>query len=535
MFGLHFYYDLIRLSRKPRHWLLRCGYLLALLLGWWFVYGQVVSGSIDGHQDSVNLHASLASSFARTVVIFQYVLVFVLTPIYLAGTIIEEKENRTLELLFQTDLKDHEILLGKFAARVVHLMSLLLLSLPPLAIISLWGGIDVAWLAMHFALVMLLLIFAGSVSLFASVNASAQAEAVGLAYATEFAFGAACLGVMRMGWDITTDIPCSEPYLVLGGSLLVLGLSYFFYTWARIQFGQLRDMKWAPHLQSPPPRTRPRRRTRRKSQTKQAAMTDHALFWKEVVRHGPVPDDAFLILAWFSLLCIGVGTICLLLWVLGPDVDLRLDEKRRGAQTIFFLYYIVLATTVSLTLALSTTPCIAREREQNTLDFLLLLPVERYEILFIKWIAPWVRIRLMLTAMVALPLLGLLLGVFSLRSALLTLLLPWPSLLMVNFLSLLLSVVCQRVMRANVILVVSLLAVLFAHLLCWDEFVQMCHGYAILLTDADPADQFPLGWDRVLWLIGLHQGLILLSAQVLGGLAFWCFSRKTSEVRTQVW
>ncbi len=49
MFGPHFYYDLIRLARKPRNYFLRCGYLVALMIGWWYVYeaSQPLGGTIN--------------------------------------------------------------------------------------------------------------------------------------------------------------------------------------------------------------------------------------------------------------------------------------------------------------------------------------------------------------------------------------------------------------------------------------------------------------------------------------------------------
>ena len=35
-----------------------------------------------------------------------------------------------------------------------------------------------------------------------------------------------------------------------------------------------------------------------------------------------------------------------------------------------------------------TTMCVAGERERHTLDFLLLLPAERRDVLFYKWLGP---------------------------------------------------------------------------------------------------------------------------------------------------
>src|SRR6185295_9098281 len=101
MLGPHFYYDLIRLARKPRNYYLRGAYLVALLIGWWYVYegSQPFGGTI-------NDHARLARNFTFALLAFQYLMILVLAPIYLAGTIVEERETRTLELIYQTHLTD---------------------------------------------------------------------------------------------------------------------------------------------------------------------------------------------------------------------------------------------------------------------------------------------------------------------------------------------------------------------------------------------------------------------------------------------
>jgi hypothetical protein len=115
-------------------------------------------------------------------------------------------------------------------------------------------------------------------------------------------------------------------------------------------------------------------------------------------------------------------------------------------------------------------------------------------------------------------------------------LLPWPSLFLVTCLSLFLSVVCRSVMQANVVLVVSLFVILLVHALSWHVFAQVCEGYAVLLENTNPGMRFPtIMSGHILWLMGLHQTLILLFALIFAALAFRCFSRKTSEVRTQVW
>src|SRR5262249_60934626 len=68
--------------------------------------------------------------------------VLVLPPAYLAGAIAEEKDRRTLPLLFLTPLYDREIVLGKLFARLAHLGGVLLTGVPILSLLLLWGGVD---------------------------------------------------------------------------------------------------------------------------------------------------------------------------------------------------------------------------------------------------------------------------------------------------------------------------------------------------------------------------------------------------------
>src|SRR5207253_8953302 len=92
------------------------------------------------------VHRTTLAYFAERIVLTLLVLqagaVLALTPAYVAGAIAEEKERGTLELLCTTQLRSHEIVLGKLFARLVHLTGLLLTGLPILCLALFWGGVD---------------------------------------------------------------------------------------------------------------------------------------------------------------------------------------------------------------------------------------------------------------------------------------------------------------------------------------------------------------------------------------------------------
>jgi ABC-type transport system involved in multi-copper enzyme maturation permease subunit len=532
MLGPHFYYDLIRLARKPRTVLLRCGYLLVLLAGLWLVQesGAGRSVAIRGHADerTINQLARLAIHFANLVLTFHYAMIFFLTPIYLAGALAEEKQNRTLELLFQTHLTDHEILLGKFGARLVHLLCLVLASLPILAILSLWGGISLERIAGHYMFSLFFLVGIGSISLWASLRGPSFLETMILAYGSSLALG----GVFywTLGWCFClVGLFDHNPLYVMFLSLpWLVAASICFYFFALLELKELRHLKWV-RREPPAPRRRTGPKRRRRPSPSRDIPDDHPLFWKEFEeckKTLPLPDFFLLVPVAYV---VGQGIIFL---IASPLV--------REALPIFVGFvvmgYLPLVAVLYLNQSFQATAAVARERERNTLEPLLLLPIPRHEILLVKWVVPWVRNRNLIFTILALPLLAMLFGMVSYSSALVLLLSPWPVLLFINGLGLLLSVVCRRVVTANLILISTLLGIFLVHLLCWRQFGLMLQGYFALLFGKDVVRG--LDDDRWSWavvLLALQQGLFLLSGLICLALAFWRFSRRTAEERTQVW
>src|SRR5207249_2004351 len=113
------------------------------------------------------------------------------------------------------------------------------------------------------------------------------------------------------------------------------------------------------------------------------------------------------------------------------------------------------------------TGTVVREREMNTLDFLLLLPVDRFEILYCKWLGAVWRPWPCLVPAYSGVLLGMVCGLFAPYTAVLLVLLPWPLLLMLSFLGLFLSVWCRRVLSANLFMAGALVALFIGHLLLY--------------------------------------------------------------------
>src|SRR5437773_1641158 len=94
--GPHFYFDLIRLARKGWPTLARVVFLVIVLVS------LLVMDRTQGESVSFTRPAEFArraENFAYLLIVLQYLLVLFLLPVYVASSIVEEKENQTLESL----------------------------------------------------------------------------------------------------------------------------------------------------------------------------------------------------------------------------------------------------------------------------------------------------------------------------------------------------------------------------------------------------------------------------------------------------
>jgi hypothetical protein len=99
--GPHFYYDLIRLARKGWPTLARVLFLVIVLVSL-LVMDRTQGESVQFTEPAE--FARRAARFAYLLIVLQYLLVLALLPVYVASSLVEEKENQTLELLTLTHL-----------------------------------------------------------------------------------------------------------------------------------------------------------------------------------------------------------------------------------------------------------------------------------------------------------------------------------------------------------------------------------------------------------------------------------------------
>src|SRR5207248_8227566 len=151
-----------------------------------------------GRGMTINKAARFAEIFVFTVIVVQNLTVLLLTPVYVGSAIAEEKERKTLDLLFATQMKDREIILGKLFSRLTHLGALLLGGLPVLSLAQLWGGIDFRILLANFVNTGMILLSVGSVSILVSVLCKKVVTAVMIIYGFVVPI-TLCLGIFSIG------------------------------------------------------------------------------------------------------------------------------------------------------------------------------------------------------------------------------------------------------------------------------------------------------------------------------------------------
>jgi ABC-type transport system involved in multi-copper enzyme maturation permease subunit len=440
--GPLFFYDLVRLARRGRTFILRCVYALLLLIALRIAYG-----SRFPHHDlrtsffasptslSVNAMARLAEAFVFSILTVQTAAIFVLTPAYVAGAIASEKERKTLELLFTTHLSNREIVLGTLAARLMHLGGILLTGLPLLALTQLWGGVDFRILLAAFVVSGLNLLSVGAISIWSSVICRTTTQALCTAYAATVGILILflCLTATPAGVfshlasavmaRTTSAASLSPDALVLGqvvactvenGIVIVIGLICAVKL-LRKSAGIPAESGPARAEYAPMPAQQPIEATYRSFQLVRSLpylppIGDWPLLWKETYRsdqEGSTREferllrEKPLMMSGFALFVLE-ALYFFSTWREGEFVELK------NAMSVLEQFALILTASLWCgVVAFRAAVGISRERDGQTLGTLLTLPMSRSEILGAKWLGPVLYSRGFGYLLIALILIGL--------------------------------------------------------------------------------------------------------------------------------
>jgi ABC-type Na+ efflux pump permease subunit len=130
--------EVLTTPRRLRHYLMRSGFVAGLLILFYSIRQATI-----GFQD-VLFAGDVASFSAMTFKVFallQLTLGLFFATVFSASVVTQEKDRKTLILLLMTDLRNHELAVGKLLASLLNVGVLLATSWPVFCFLKLLGGV----------------------------------------------------------------------------------------------------------------------------------------------------------------------------------------------------------------------------------------------------------------------------------------------------------------------------------------------------------------------------------------------------------
>lgn len=431
-------WELTRLARRGTPTVARLLVALLLFAALLVTYLAAFPREIEGLEPGAvqSRLSEFGQKFALALLIVQAAVVFVLTPLFVAGSIVEETERRTLEFLLATDLQAREIILGKLWPRILLVFGVVLAGWPVLAITEVWGGVDVAFVAQGSLVILGELWAIAGVSAACAVGGRTLRKAMvrsylwsvlllvlpictcpcgviavladpAAAYTEAFDDGTARL--YRGGGPYTGPPAASAPSakVVLAATLVVLGLNLFVqfligalglrravfklrharYFYARMPWQQhpRKPAKWEEH--PPIPQGSP-------------------LLWKEVHLSGQTARFVRMLnlVPWVVWLC--VASVFMLVGFAAVMDASEASDMLGNMNGLVRLGGGLTVGLMALVVGLHAAGSVARERQQDTLTDLLAVPRPRSRILGAKWVGSMLKARAIGFGALAIPLVG---------------------------------------------------------------------------------------------------------------------------------
>jgi ABC-type transport system involved in multi-copper enzyme maturation permease subunit len=185
LLGPVFNAELMTTARRPRYYVIRFLYGSIILFQIYLTYEANEWRVSPGTQLRLNEMSAFGFELFRTFAIVQAVVVLLLTPALVGGTIADERQRKTLHYLLTSQLSSAEIILGKLGARLLHVGVLVAMGLPVVSLVGLFGGIDYKLLLVVYTATFTTMFFLASASILISVISRRPREAISLIYVLE--------------------------------------------------------------------------------------------------------------------------------------------------------------------------------------------------------------------------------------------------------------------------------------------------------------------------------------------------------------
>jgi ABC-2 type transport system permease protein len=156
-------------SRRRRNYVLRSMYVISLTLFIAIVWMDVVYlyGSMTMQKA---LMAVAGKTIITTIVWFQFIATQLIAVIILSNSISDEIYHRTLGILMTTPINSFQIVMGKLFSKLLHIVLLLAVSVPLLAVVRVFGGVPWNYILSSLCITITAVIFAGALSLNFSIS-----------------------------------------------------------------------------------------------------------------------------------------------------------------------------------------------------------------------------------------------------------------------------------------------------------------------------------------------------------------------------
>jgi len=164
-------------SRRRRVYVLRLVYLavMAMILVplWSGVMDRGYYDAYDGTAASmVYRMADLGRTIVPAIVWIQFIAVQLVAMLTMSTSVSDEIARRTLGTLLTTPMNAWQLVIGKLASRLVQCVSLLAMSLPVLALLTVFGGVEWSFVLIGLALTLSTMLIVSSVTMYFSIHNS---------------------------------------------------------------------------------------------------------------------------------------------------------------------------------------------------------------------------------------------------------------------------------------------------------------------------------------------------------------------------
>jgi ABC-type transport system involved in multi-copper enzyme maturation permease subunit len=447
--------------------------------------------------------ARFNSKCAYTWFLLQNVAILILAPAYVGGAIADERERGMLQLLFTSQLYNREIVMGKLVARLLHLGAFLLAGLPIFCIMQVWGGVDFVLLLGNWINSALLLLCVCSVCLAISALPISATVGVVTSYAVVLLPGV-CSAATQEGAPLVLQhahilppgpITLKDPRWGIIGLYVAITTASLF--WAMLTLRNRGSLTVSIEGESRPKRAEqlagpalttgpcspflpplpllmplPSSAAPRETELQDSIVSpvppvwDDAMLWKELCPGRRLvsvarPDRGMFTMAGMLACCF---IFAHLLYTIGEIAKAEPDSYAAAARILtdcwgpgLRIVYVFALVWYFLGTAFRATASVVRERQMQTLDMLLLISIERSEILRAKWKGalfkgwPWLAL---LAADLAI---GGAIGAYHPLGLLCLIVLPVPVILCACAVGILISTLVRTVLHTNLVMGVLLL------------------------------------------------------------------------------